>query len=449
MDISISFSGAFGSSTLDTLAGSTVIAFIYYFILTMIIFFGNGLGMTKPDSDFLLPSSINGRTLNMAMFTIQLISLSLIFIILSISYSIELYNLSLRAALYIVDFLMLGIILTSLSVIVSDFDLLYRIPVFAAVTLILFSFLLGFTYSPFSILRGDLIQATIGTLVLFAVTTFFAVRWIMSNDLYFKPPRVAFRKKETFKDRLTFVGLSPLKAVFRQYFYHFYSGRPIGMSGTVLAITNRYRLKAVLAVITGISVVVVGAIVYSKPPNVEDIYPVLIVLVVYLTFAANMGLYSTTFSVERLWLSAMSMPYHTYVQRMILTQTVQAMVLESPLAVGIAILGFLYGYSLLPLVMAVLILTPEAVAVMSALSIVAAQPQAWENAVMIRRVGLKRVIYMVPYSVIMLSGVLLSILNPISAAIEAGILALVVYFIVTRKRYWERTVSKLSEKSYI
>ncbi len=448
-DISISFSGISPDRSAQTLSGLYVIAFIYYFILTMIIFFGNGLGMTKPDADFLLPSSVKGKTLNIALFSVQLISLSLIFIILSVAYSFELYHISLLAALYILDFLMLGIILASMSVIVSDFDLMYRAPVFAVVSLFLFSFLLRFAYSPFSILTGNLVQSTMGTLALFIVTTFFAVRWILTNDIYFKPPRTAFRKRETFKDRMTFVGLNPARAMFRHYFYHFYSGRPIGMSGTVLSVTNRYRLKGVLAVIAGISAIAGFAILYSKLPNVNDLYPVLITLIIYLTFVANMGLYSTTFSVERLWLSALSMPFHTYVRRMVLTQMVQSMVLEIPLAVVIAILGLIYGKGLFPLLLAVLILTPEAVAIMSSLSIVSAQPQAWENAIMVRRVGLKRAIYLLPYSGIMLSGVLMSILNPIAAAMEAAVIGLVIYFIVTRRKYWEGMMSKLTEKNYI
>lgn len=449
VDVSVSFSGLSGIGSAQSAAGSSMIAFIYSFILTMIIFFGNGLGMTKPDSDFLLPSSIKGKTLNFALFTVQLISLSLIFIILSVAYSFEIYHISLLAALYVLDFLMLGIVLTSLSVIVSDFDLLCRVPVFAVVSLFLFSFLLGFPYSPFSLLNGNLVQSTIGTSLLFIVTTIFALRWILTNDLYFKPPRVSFRKKETFRDRITFIGLDPAMAVFRHYFFHFYSGRPIGTSGTVIAMTNRYQLKSVLAVMTGISAAVVVAIIYFRPLNVNDIYPILIVLVIYLTFATNMGLYSTTFSVERLWLSAMSMPYHTYIHRIIFTQMVQAMVMELPLAAGIAILGLIYGKALILLLLAVLILTPEAVAIMSSLSIVAAQPQAWENAIMTRRVGLKRAIYMLPYGAIMLSGVLLSILNPIGAAVEAAVLAAVIYLIVTRKKYWEGMVSRLTEKSYI
>lgn len=450
IDFSVSFGGIVGGSTSQSfIGGATFIVFIYFITFTMVTLFGNGLGMTKPDSDFLLPSSIRGKTLNYALFTVQLISISLIFIILSVAYSIDLYHLSIEAGIFVLNFVMLGVTLTSISVVISDYGLLYRIPVFAIVSSFLFSFLIGFNYSPFAILTGNMYQATMGTAILFAVSLYLGIRWVHTNDLFVKAPRIAFRQKETFRGNLTFLGLTPEKAIFRQYFTHFFSGRPIGMSGTVLAVSNRYRLKATFPIFVVISAIMVMAIYYYKPPKVEDIYPVLIILLVYLTFSANMGLYGTSFSVERLWLSAMSMPYYKYVQRMVLTQTVQAMVLELPLGVAIAILGFMYGNSLFPMLISVLVLTPEAVAVMSSLSIVARPPQTWENAIMVRRVNLKRVIYLIPYGAIMLSGLLISIIYPAGAAIEAAVVAAAIYLFLTRKNYWEGMVSKLAENSYI
>lgn len=448
IDITVSISGIESGGASQSFFGEAFLVFIYYMILTVVTLLGNGLGMTKPDADFLLPSSIKGKTLNYAFFTVQLISVSLIFIILSVAYSIGLYRFTDEAALFVLDFAMLGVTLTSLSVIVSDFDILYRVPVFASVSVFLFSFLLHFNYSPFSVLTGHLYQATIGTAILFSVTFAFALRWIRHNDLYEKMPRLLM-KKETFKDRLSFTGMSAPNAIFRHYFMHFFSGRPIGMSGSVLALTNRYRLKIALTILSAISVAIVVGIYFLKPPSATYLYPILITLIVYLSFVVDSALYGTAFSVERLWLSAMSMPYHAYIRRMVFAQTIQAAVVELPLATAVAVLGFMYGNSLFPLLIALLVITPEAVALMSALSVVAKPPQAWENAVMIRRVGLKRAIYLLPYSLVMLTGILLSILSPFAVAAEAVALGIIMFLILSRKNYWEKMVSKLAESNYI
>ena len=449
VDIPLSFSGAFGGGSSQSIAGIAFIVFIYYTTFTAVTLFGNGLGMTKPDQDFLLPSSINGKTLNYALFTVQLISISLLFIILSLGYSLGLYHLTLQAALFIVNFAMLAISLASLSVLVSDYDLLYRVPVFAVGSVFLFSFFLGFQYSPFAMISGHVVSATIGTVVFFAILLLLGIRWVNANDLYVKPPRIMVRKKETFKDRISYVGLSPNKAIFRHFFMHFFSGRPIGMSGTVMAVSNRYRLRATLPVMVAASAILLGAIIYFRPPTVSELYPILIIFVVYLSFAADGGLYSSSFSVERLWLSAMSMPFHRYIRKMVAAQVIQSIVLEAPLGVAIVALAFLYGSSLLTLLIAVLVITPESVAVLSSLSIVSKPPQTWENAIMTRRVGLKRAIYYFPYGAIMLSGLLMSIIYPIFAAVEAVVLAVALYVFLSRKNYWDGMVSKLAESSYI
>ena len=120
-----------------------------------------------------------------------------------------------------------------------------------------------------------------------------------------------------------------------------------------------------------------------------------------------------------------------------------------PLGVAIVALGLLYGSSLLTLLIAVLVITPESVAVLSSLSIVSKPPQTWENAIMTRRVGLKRAIYYFPYGAIMLSGLLMSIIYPIFAAVEAVVLAVALYVFLSRKNYWDGMVSKLAESSYI
>ena len=449
VDFALSFSGAFGEVPAQSLFGATFIIFIYMVTFTAVTLFGNGLGMTKPDQDFLLPSSIKGRTLNFALFTVQLISISLIFIILSFAYSIEVYHLTLLGALYIVNFLMLGVSLASLSVLVSDYGLLYRVPIFAAGSIFLFSFFFGFNYSPFAMAVGHIYSATLGTAVFFAALLLLGIRWLNTNDLYVRPPRIQIRKKETFKGRQSFVGLSPGKAIFRHFFTHFYSGRPIGMSGTVMAVSNRYRLKATIPIIVVASALLVGAILYIRPSSVTELYPILILFVIYLSFTLNIGLYSSTFSVERLWLSAMSMPFHLYVKRMVFAQVSQSLVLEMPIGVAMAVLGFIYGPSLFPILIAVLAISPESVAVLSSLSIISKPPQTWENAIMTRKVGLKRAIYLFPYAVIMLSGILLSIISPLYAAVEAASLAIAIYIFLGRKGYWEKMVSKLAENSYI
>ena len=452
IDVSVSFSGigpAAGTQP-QSLGGAVVLLFFYYIALTAVTLLGNGLGMTKPDSDFLLPSSIRGRTLNYALFTVQFISISIIFIILSISYTVGSNGISADSALVVMDFLMLGISLTSISVIVSDFGMPYRVLVFAVISAYILSFIAGFQYSPFAFYRGHIETSTIGTAVLFAVTLIFALRWVNTNDLYVKNPRrISIMKKDTFKDRLTFLGMSPEKAIFRQYFMHFYSGRPVGMSGSVVALSYRYRLKATLPLMAGISAAVVAGVHIYRPQSATDIYPVLIILIVYLSFVVNYALYGNSFSVERLWLTATSMPYFRYVKGMISAQALQAAVLELPLGVAIAILGILYGPILLPLIIAVEVITPEAVAIMSSLNIVSKPPQSWENAIMVRRVGLKRIMLMLPYATILLSGLFISILYPIGAVVEAVVLAVLVYAILTRKNYWEGMVSKLAESSFI
>ena len=449
VDISLSFSGSFGGGTAQSTFGATFILFIYFITFTAVTLFGNGLGMTKPDQDFLLPSSIRGRALNYALFTVQLISVSLIFIILSFAYSIELYRFTFRAALLIGNFAMLGISLASLSVLVSDYDLLHRAPIFAAGSIFLFSFFFGFNYSPFAIASGHIYSATVGTAVFFALLIFLGIRWVNTNDLYVRSPRIEIRKKETFKDEQSFIGFSPSKAVFWHFFNHFFSGRPIGMSGTVMALSYRYRLKATIPVMVAANAVFLSAVIYFKPSSLTVLYPLLIIFVVYLSFAVGGGLYGSSFSVERLWLSAMSMPFHIYVRRMVAAQVIQSFIMEIPVGAAIVVLAFIYGSSLFPILIAVLVITPESVAVLSSLSIVSKQPQTWENAIMVRRIGLKRMISLLPYTVIMIAGLLLSVLSPLYAALEAVALAVALYVFLSRKNYWEGMVSKLAESSYI
>ena len=67
------------------------------------------------------------------------------------------------------------------------------------------------------------------------------------------------------------------------------------MLGTVMALSYRYRLKATIPVMVAANAVFLSAFIYFKPSSLTVLYPLLIIFVVYLSFAVGGGLYGNRF----------------------------------------------------------------------------------------------------------------------------------------------------------
>lgn len=424
--------------------------FIYFMIFSLLVLMGNGLSFTKPDIDFLLPSSTPGNDMAYASFTSQFVSFGVLFIILSIGYAAIFGNNTGEILMFVGAYIMLSLALTAMSVVVTDMSMAPRIAIFSGSALYLLSFLIGFNYSPFAVLTGHLVGGTIGSAIFMVVPLYFAVRWMRSETLTSKPPSRLIRRKETYKDSVRFSGLTPRGAVFRNYFLHAYLGNAVNTMGANISMTRRVRLSAAIKVMMAISVAY-GAMLYYAELRYggSDIMPFVLISMFYIIMFPQMSLFSTTFSVERVWLSATSMPFSTYIQTFVYAQMTQAFVLELPFAASLATLGILFQPQLLYSLIMVMAVSPLAVGVLAVMGVRSRQPQVQENFASPRRMGLRRMIAVGPYTLLVITGTVASILYPLASLAVIGASAAILLLILYPGRRWEKYMSKLVELSFI
>lgn len=426
------------------------VVFLYFMILSLSLIFGNGLSLTKPDQDFLLPSSTHGNSMAYALFSAQFLSFGLMFIVLSIGYSV-LYGFNpVYISIVLLDFAMLGGSLTSLSVSTADLKIQYRLLVFLASSVFLLSFLIGFKYSPFSVVTGSLAGGTVGTLLFFLVPFYFAIRWMRKEPLTARTPAITLNRKENYKDVLEFSGLSPRGAVFRNYFFHAYIANTVNGLGQSLARTRRIRLLTAVKVMTVLAVIIAAGIyILSTYIGVNGVLVILFIFTIYLAIYPQLILFSSTFSVERIWLSGLAFPFSTYVQTMVFAQMMQCLVLDIPMAIAFSVLGLFLSPAFFAVVYVQIILAPISVGVLSSLSVIARPPQVQEGYATPNRMGARRMLYVMPYTAIIMLGTVFAILYLPLFFIPLGLgTSIILYLLIPAKR-WDNMLSKLVEKNYI
>lgn len=441
--------------TLNSGASLTIVQVIfavlfYYMFLALTIIFGNGLNLTKPDQEFLLPSSVPKRDLAYALFLTQYVAFGLFFLILSLGLAFSYRSHPLTAILLVLDFIMLSSTVTSFSVALANTGKIVRIGILVVCSLLIFSIFFNFSFSPFAMLQGHIVTGTVSDIIFSAIPMFFAARWINREELTAREPRVTLRSKETYKDTVEFSGLSPRSAIFRNYFLHAYQGNSVAGMGQNFSRTTRIRLSAVLRVMVILSIVFTGLITYALTRvSSQEILPFEFIIIFYISLYPQMILFSTTFAVERIWLSGTSVRFVDYVRSFVFGQMLQAAVINIPLSVGFLFLYFVGDHYVLPVIFFELVVVPISVGVMVTLSIIARPPQVQESIIVTRRMGIRRAIYMLPYFSLVMTGFLSAMLYFPGSLVPVIIGVVLLAILLKSSERWNRIMSRLVEKNYI
>lgn len=440
-------SGSGGSLSLISIL---FVALLYYVFVALLILFGNGLSLTKPDQEFLLTSSVPGKQMPYALFLSQYVALGLFFLVMSLGLAVNFISNPLVSIVIILDFAMLSGALTSIGVAITEYGNAVRVTVLALVSLFLFSFLLNFPFSPFAIISGHILEGSISIIPFFALTFAFALRWINSQDLTARTPKIVLGGKQNFKDEVSFSELSPERAIFNNYFFHAYQGNAATFMGQNFSRSNRIRLKGVMRVMIILSVIL-GALLYygSTRMSPTEILSFEFIILFYLGIYPPMILFSSTFAMERLWLAGTSIQFARYMRIMVAAQMAQAALVNLPFFLAFVFLSLSRNSIILPVAVAELVVIPISVGVMASLSATARPPQVQETIAVTRRMGIRRMIYMLPYFTLAVSGMVAGLVNILYVTVPAFIGIAILFLMLRSSDRWDRVMSRLSENNYV
>ena len=179
-----------------------------------------GLTMTKSDSEFLLVSAVKRRTLAFALYAGQylytgpIILSAFAILTLTVPYSAP------DKALIFLGVCFLSTFPVSLNTSSTNMRLPIRIAIAALVLLWIFSFLLGFQYSPISLFHGHVIEAVGTSITVSALLLLRSFMLLSREDLAIKVLDLRRRSSE-YRNIKDYSSLSPLRAVMLYGFSQF------------------------------------------------------------------------------------------------------------------------------------------------------------------------------------------------------------------------------------
>lgn len=302
-----------------------------------------GLSMTQSDHEFLLVSAVSRRDLSVALYIAQYVYTGPIIFIAFLLYGFTADYSGLDKVLIFFDALMMSTVPVSLTVASTNIDLKLRLAGAAAFMVWVFSFKLGFIYSPISMFQGHILEAVLPTMAISAIFLFVALRLLRSKNLAYRISNIRIRGSE-YRNIRRYVNLSPWRAIFRYGFSQFEITTRTNFSGTPTLSGRRIRANFVLIFFIA-AAIVYGYVAYSFNPSgntIGDINFATFLGGMYVGVLPPLMMSGSTMPMERAWLSFTSMTPDKYVPLLTVAKVVQLLYLMAAFII-VDIILFFYG----------------------------------------------------------------------------------------------------------
>ncbi len=321
----------------------------YYFagifgLFTAVSILLGGLSMTQSDSEFLIVSAVKRRDLSYALYIGQYLYTGPIIFVAFLLYAFTSHYSGLDKLLIFVDVLLMSSVPVSLTVACTNVNIRIRVAAAAAFLVWVFSFKLGFDYSPVSMLQGHLFQAVVPTMIFSVLMLLLALHILRRGDLAYKLFNSRTRGSE-YKRIKKYSNLSPRRAIFQYGFSQFEITTRSNFSGTPTLSGRRIRANLVLIFF------VVGAIAYgyaayrfnpsNSGPGGLGINIVTLLVSIYAGALPPLLMSGSTMPMERAWLSFTSMSPSSYMPMLAISKMIQILYLMSSFIVVDVVLNFL------------------------------------------------------------------------------------------------------------
>lgn len=409
-----------------------------------------GLSMTQSDSEFLMVSAVKRRELSYALYIAQYIYTGPIIFIAFLLYAFTANYSDPGKILIFFDVLLMSTVPVSLTVISTNVDLRIRLSSAAIFLAWVFSFLLGFQYSPISMFQGHLLQSVIPTMIFSVVILAIALFMLRSENLAYKLSNFRIRTSE-YKNIRKYAGLSPWRAIFQYGFSQFEITTRTNFSGTPTLSGRRVRSNLILVIFLAVAVVY-GYLAYrfnpTAEPNLLNFNFVMLFGGIYISIFPPLIMSGSTVPMERAWLSFTSMMPDRYLPLLTLSKVVQLIYLMSGFIAADAVLYFMGVYGALNNLILFLVYDPLFLVIFMAINYRLQNYQIKDEKLITSRYTASQ-FALIPPMLLFFAVAGASSVFIIVDVFAVPLIAVIAIFFLFWKKFWNNRMYGLVEKGFI
>ena len=447
-----SFFTLFGNGGIGTtLYGS------FYFTTVISVFIGistllGGISVTKSDQEFLLVSAVRKRDLVPALYIAQFLASGLILLAAALITVLQTYRVSPLLGIALFNIGLLSLYPVSIGIALSGRSLPVRIATAAVSLAWVLSGLIGFRYSAISFLRIDPLYSLI-TIAPVTVLSFLAAARVLSGENV--PYRAAglSRQGRDYANTSSYLGLSPRMAIIKMGVTQISLATRSSSMGNIRPTARRIRVTIFLYVM--IALAIAYAIVSLKFYNLaasgfksSGVNIISLLFAVYVGSTPQMMLSSGAMAYERAWLSFTSMEEWRYINTLILSKIVQALIAAIPFSAANLLLYFLEVPGTLPSIFIFELLGPVVVCAYLFMAFSIRPYQMKDENYIPARFSAVQFIIALPLMLFYGSAFVVMFFPP-AMLVVGPLMLLIVLLLVTRRSYWKKRVNKIVEGGFV
>lgn len=408
-----------------------------------------GISVSKSDQEFLLVSPISKRSLIPSLLIVQVLGSGLLLIAVTILSLASLNYGPPGLILSAVNLVLLDAIMISVGIATFPFSRKVRILFAAVLSAWVLSYLAGFPFAPQMFVEGHPLEPLLFTAPVAALSMVGAVRALMREDLPLRlsSPKVSAKEART---SVHYVDLTPLKAVFVNSITNLAFSTNSMMAGGIRTRMNKIRLRTYVIVLT-LFAIAYGALAYFLIPYgvQSDGYNFVVLFgALYAGVLPQFVFNSGAMVYERAWLSFTSMEPWRYITVTVWAKVALSVLTSIPFIV-VSILDYFAGVlNIFESILVFLVLDPLLIGLYLFVAFSTSYYQITDENFLSSRMTAAQFVPALPL-ILFTFIVIISILVPVVLAIAAGVSAVLLIYLTTRKEYWERKISRLVEKGFV
>ncbi len=417
-----------------------------YSIITAV---AGGISVSKSDQEFLLVSPVEGRDLITSLLAVQAIGTGLVLIAVSLFVLAMVHYGPVEMALAVLNMILLDLFLITVGIGTFHLKKTYRVAIAAAIGLWVVSYFLGFPYSPQAFINGNPVDSLVLTAPVAVISLLGAVKSLSSEDL---PIRISTskEKKKEYRSIVRYINYSPEKSVFLNGFTNLSYSTNSMMAGGIKTMTSRIRLRTYYMIIIIIAVIYGFLAYFLIDFGIQSQGFNLVVLLgsIYVGVIPQFVFNSGVMTYERAWLSFTSMEPWKYISIIIGSKVAQSVITSIPFVTVSLIDAYLGVMNSMEAILVFLILDPLLIGLYLLIVFSASYYQITDEGFISSRMSAVQFVPALPLILFMVI-VIISIIIPQLIIFTSVFTALIVVFLATRKKFWERRVNKLVQKGYV
>ncbi len=417
-----------------------------YSIITAV---AGGISVSKSDQEFLLVSPVERRDLITSLLVVQAIGTGLVLIAVSLFVLAMVHYGPVEMALAVLNMILLDLFLITVGIGTFHLKKTYRVAIAAAIGLWVVSYFLGFPYSPQAFINGNPVDSLVLTAPVAVISLLGAVKSLSSEDL---PIRISTskEKKKEYRSIVRYINYSPEKSVFLNGFTNLSYSTNSMMAGGIKTMTSRIRLRTYYMIIIIIAVIYGFLAYFLIDFGIQSQGFNLVVLLgsIYVGVIPQFVFNSGVMTYERAWLSFTSMEPWKYISIIIGSKVAQSVITSIPFVTVSLIDAYLGVMNSMEAILVFLILDPLLIGLYLLIVFSASYYQITDEGFISSRMSAVQFVPALPLILFMVI-VIISIIIPQLIIFTSVFTALIVVFLATRKKFWERRVNKLVQKGYV